>query len=74
VSAAPAPGVTDDERRTIAEMMAKGTYGPETVLEACKYEDSSRLLAPAMGPERASADDFLLGGVGQGRACKGRER
>jgi predicted enzyme related to lactoylglutathione lyase len=21
------PGVTDDERRTIAEMMAKGTYG-----------------------------------------------
>ena len=22
-----APGVTDDERRTIAEMMAKGTYG-----------------------------------------------
>ena len=24
---APDPGVTDDERRTIAEMMAKGTYG-----------------------------------------------
>ena len=24
---AAAPGVTDDERRTIAEMMAKGTYG-----------------------------------------------
>ena len=22
-----APGITDDERRTIAEMMAKGTYG-----------------------------------------------
>jgi hypothetical protein len=22
----PPPGVTDDERRTIAEMMAKGTY------------------------------------------------
>ena len=21
------PGITDDERRTIAEMMAKGTYG-----------------------------------------------
>jgi hypothetical protein len=26
VSAAPAPGVTDDERRNIAEKMAKGTY------------------------------------------------
>ena len=24
---APDPGITDDERRTIAEMMAKGTYG-----------------------------------------------
>ena len=24
---AASPGVTDDERRTIAEMMAKGTYG-----------------------------------------------
>ena len=24
---AAAPGITDDERRTIAEMMAKGTYG-----------------------------------------------
>ena len=23
---APTPGITDDERRTIAEMMAKGTY------------------------------------------------
>ena len=23
----PTPGITDDERRTIAEMMAKGTYG-----------------------------------------------
>jgi uncharacterized protein YdhG (YjbR/CyaY superfamily) len=42
----PAPGVTDDERRTIAEIMAKGTYGPR-YLEACKYEDSSHLLAPA---------------------------
>jgi hypothetical protein len=28
----PAPGVTDDEHRTIAEMMAKGTH-------ASKYED-----------------------------------
>jgi uncharacterized glyoxalase superfamily protein PhnB len=25
--AAAAPGITDEERRTIAEMMAKGTYG-----------------------------------------------
>jgi uncharacterized protein YdhG (YjbR/CyaY superfamily) len=36
--------VNEDERRTIAEMMAKGTY--------------------------ASIDDFLLDGVGYGRACK----
>jgi hypothetical protein len=26
MSAVRAPGVTDDDRRTIAEMMAKGTY------------------------------------------------
>jgi catechol 2,3-dioxygenase-like lactoylglutathione lyase family enzyme len=25
------PGITDDERRTIAEMMAKGTYGMATL-------------------------------------------
>jgi uncharacterized glyoxalase superfamily protein PhnB len=31
------PGITDDERRTIAEMMAKGTYG--TVLLATKDLD-----------------------------------
>ncbi len=28
------PGVTDDERRTIAEMMAKGTYGIITLATA----------------------------------------
>jgi len=33
------PGITDDERRTIAEMMAKGTYG--IVLLATKDLDST---------------------------------
>ena len=33
------PGLTDDERRTIAEMMAKGTYA--TVLLATKDVDSA---------------------------------
>jgi predicted enzyme related to lactoylglutathione lyase len=33
------PGVTDDERRTIAEMMAKGTYG--WILLATKDLDST---------------------------------
>ena len=39
------PGVTDDERRTIAEMMAKGTYG--WILLATKDLDGTfeRLLA-----------------------------
>ncbi|WP_448334177.1 VOC family protein, partial [Streptomyces sp. DSM 41534] len=33
------PGLTDDERRTIAEMMAKGTFG--TLLLATKDLDST---------------------------------
>ena len=33
------PGITDDERRTIAEMMAKGTYG--SILLATKDLDST---------------------------------
>ena len=33
------PGITDDERRTIAEMMAKGTYG--WILLAAKDLDST---------------------------------
>ena len=33
------PGITDDERRTIAEMMAKGTYA--TVLLATKDVDAT---------------------------------
>ncbi|BDT92040.1 MULTISPECIES: VOC family protein [Nocardia] len=39
------PGITDDERRTIAEMMAKGTYGG--ILLATKDLDSAfeRLVA-----------------------------
>ncbi|HEX4705912.1 MAG TPA: VOC family protein [Pseudonocardiaceae bacterium] len=37
--AAAAPGITDDERRTITEMMAKGTYG--TILLATKDLDGT---------------------------------
>ena len=42
------PGVTDDERRTIAEMMAKGSYA--TLLLATKDLDRTfeRLLADAV--------------------------
>jgi catechol 2,3-dioxygenase-like lactoylglutathione lyase family enzyme len=36
---AASPGITDDERRTIAEMMAKGTYG--TLLLASKDLDGA---------------------------------
>jgi predicted enzyme related to lactoylglutathione lyase len=36
---AASPGVTDDERRTIAEMMAKGTYG--SILLATKDLDGT---------------------------------
>ena len=36
---AASPGVTDDERRTIAEMMAKGTYG--IILLATKDLDAT---------------------------------
>jgi catechol 2,3-dioxygenase-like lactoylglutathione lyase family enzyme len=36
---AASPGLTDDERRTIAEMMAKGTYG--SLLLATKDLDST---------------------------------
>jgi catechol 2,3-dioxygenase-like lactoylglutathione lyase family enzyme len=36
---AASPGVTDDERRTIAEMMAKGTYA--TILLATKDLDAT---------------------------------
>ena len=35
----PTPGVTDDERRTIAEMMAKGSYGQ--ILMATKDVDGT---------------------------------
>ena len=45
------PGITDDERRAIAEMMAKGTYG--TILLATKDLDGTfeRLQAVAKRPE-----------------------
>ena len=39
------PGVTDDERRTIAEMMAKGTYGIITFATADLDATFERLQA-----------------------------
>jgi catechol 2,3-dioxygenase-like lactoylglutathione lyase family enzyme len=43
------PGVTDDERRTIAEMMAKGTYG--WILLATKDLDAAFDQVQASGAE-----------------------
>ena len=43
------PGITDDERRTIAEMMAKGTYA--SVLLATKDVDSAFDRVQAAGAE-----------------------
>jgi uncharacterized glyoxalase superfamily protein PhnB len=43
------PGVTDDERRTIAEMMAKGTYA--TVVLATKDVDGTFERIQASGAE-----------------------
>ena len=43
------PGVTDDERRTIAEMMAKGTYG--WILLATKDLDDTFDQVQARGAE-----------------------
>src|SRR6516164_5949270 len=43
------PGITDDERRTIAEMMAKGTYG--WILLAAKDLDATFERLQAGGAE-----------------------
>ena len=43
------PGITDDERRTIAEMMAKGTYG--FLLLATKDLDATFEKVQASGAE-----------------------
>jgi predicted enzyme related to lactoylglutathione lyase len=43
------PGITDDERRTIAEMMAKGTYG--WILLAAKDLDATFERLQARGAE-----------------------
>ncbi len=43
------PGLTDDERRTIAEMMAKGTYG--WILLATKDVDSTFERVQGAGAE-----------------------
>ena len=47
--APPGCGITDDERRTIAEMMAKGTYA--TILLATKDLDSTFERVQASGAE-----------------------
>jgi len=44
-----APGITEDERRTIAEMMAKGTYA--TILFATKDVDGTFERLEASGAE-----------------------
>ena len=44
-----APGVTEDERRTIVEMMAKGTYG--TILLATRDVDAAFEQLQARGVE-----------------------
>jgi uncharacterized glyoxalase superfamily protein PhnB len=43
------PGITDDERRTIAEMMAKGTYA--TIVLAAKDVDGTFEQVQATGAE-----------------------
>jgi catechol 2,3-dioxygenase-like lactoylglutathione lyase family enzyme len=43
------PGITDDERRTIAEMMAKGTYA--TIVLATKDVDATFERVQATGAE-----------------------
>ncbi|WP_067673791.1 VOC family protein [Nocardia miyunensis] len=43
------PGITDDERRTITEMMSKGTYG--SILMATKDLDGSFDRVKATGAE-----------------------
>src|SRR5438046_9093675 len=50
---AASPGVTDDERRTIVEMMAKGTYA--TLLPATKDLDGTvdKLQASGAAPVQA---------------------
>jgi catechol 2,3-dioxygenase-like lactoylglutathione lyase family enzyme len=52
------PGVTDDERRTIAEMMAKGTYGwsllatkdLDAVFEKVQAGDAEVVQEPTLQP------------------------
>jgi catechol 2,3-dioxygenase-like lactoylglutathione lyase family enzyme len=43
------PGITEDERRTIAEMMAKGTYG--WILLATRHHDGTFERVQASGAE-----------------------
>jgi catechol 2,3-dioxygenase-like lactoylglutathione lyase family enzyme len=42
------PGLTDDERRTVAEMMAKGSYGRITFASSDLDRDFERLQAAAV--------------------------
>ena len=56
------PGTTDDERRTIAEMMAKGTYG--WILLATKDLDATF--------EQLQASDAVIDRVGTGQLVRCR--
>jgi catechol 2,3-dioxygenase-like lactoylglutathione lyase family enzyme len=52
------PGITDDERRTVAEMMAKGTYGwillatkdLDTTFEKVQADDAEVVQEPTLQP------------------------
>jgi catechol 2,3-dioxygenase-like lactoylglutathione lyase family enzyme len=50
------PGVTDDERRTIAEMMAKGTYASLVLATADLQEVFERMVASGAEVMQEPAD------------------
>ena len=62
------PGITDDERRTITEMMSKGTYG--SILMATKDLDGSFERVRATGAEVVQEPTEQPYGV---RACAFRD-
>ena len=64
------PGITDDERRTIAEMMAKGTYG--SLMLATKDVDGTFDQLQARGAE--VVQEPVRPGVGRARLCRPRPR
>jgi uncharacterized protein YdhG (YjbR/CyaY superfamily) len=66
----PTPGVTDDERRTIAEMMAKGTYGPE-IFGGVQVRGLKSLAGAGHGAGAGFGRRFL---AGQGRTRESLQR